>query len=77
MSNSTVERDGFRTVSGEVIPATRYTNPDGTIGGIVPTRAQIDNSVIIDPDVVVFPGVVIAPGSHISGPRMLFPDTEA
>jgi UDP-3-O-[3-hydroxymyristoyl] glucosamine N-acyltransferase len=72
-SRDAVDNNGYDLGHGVFEKAVRHRNPDGTIGGWVPS--EFDNPrATIGPDVIVFPGVIVTEGATILGPCIIKPE---
>jgi len=49
----------FEMPDGKTVPGYKYTNPDGSLGGLVAQNAYVHNSAIIEEGAWVLPGATV------------------
>lgn len=67
-------QDGYELEDGSRVPAKRYVNQDGSLGGWVPENLELPDTVFLGPGVIVFPGVMLSPYTRIEGPCVISGD---
>ncbi len=49
----------FEMPDGKTIQGYKYTNPDGSLGGLVAKNAQVHHSAVIEEGAWVLPGAIV------------------
>lgn len=52
----------------------QHRNPDGSVGGWIPSSADIDPSAYVGPSALINPGAKLGPGGRVSDGQMLTAD---